>query len=40
MKMRLEIKSPRRGVVARLPVAAGEQAEGGAVLAVVEASPA
>ena len=40
MKMRLEIKSPRRGLVARLPVTAGEQVEGGAVLAVVEAAPA
>lgn len=36
MKMRLELKAPRDGRVAKLEARAGEQVEGGAVLAVIE----
>ena len=36
MKMRLELKAPRAGRVAKLEARTGEQVEGGAVLAVIE----
>lgn len=39
MKMRLEIKAPRAGLLRRLPHAKDAQVEGGEILAVIEAQP-
>ena len=36
MKMQVEVKSPIAGTLTRLPFAAGDQVEGGTILAVVE----
>jgi biotin carboxyl carrier protein len=39
MKMQVDVKTPAAGVVRRLPVAAGDAGEAGALLAEVEAFP-